>query len=332
MIITPLRIQDGLKVLSDYFKAVRPRPYDFLPSLSEATLAGFLQRRLESLGREGGQVLLARTESGPAGLLVWRPLVFDSNLFGHVVGRLDHLSALGDAPAQLRLFSSLLACAEESWRRADISLVYAKLRIEELAAQWALTRQGFGCMGGWINYGLWLERWECPRLPAPASLRPASRLDARILENLAAESFTLDRFHADPRISSTRADQLHRYWIRNSITGEAAQAVLVAENDLGQVVGFLSYNLRDEEPDRLGGLRVARVILNAVSARERGKGIYSQMLSNAILECQGQADYLQVETQLDNYTVQRSWNRLGLFPAESGLNLHYWLRPQAREG
>ena len=328
MIITPLAAGEPLTTLAGYSEAVRPRPYDFLSPLTGETLARHLRARLEGLRKHGARILVARTENGPSAVLAWRRIDFDSELFGFPVGRLEHFSALGDVRRQESLLASMLACAEEGWRREGIALVYAKLRIEELASQWALLRQGFQPMGGWINYGLWLERWEYPRQKSPASLRPASPEDARLLENLAAESFTLDRFHADPRISPTRADQLHRFWIRNSLTGSAAQSVLVAENDLGQVCGFLTYNVRDEAPDRLGGLRIARVILNAVDGNERGQGIYPQMLSTVILECQGQADFLQVETQVNNYPVQRCWARMGLAPIESGLNLHYWLSPE----
>ncbi|MBE7559737.1 hypothetical protein HS125_12635 [bacterium] len=331
MIITPLAAGEPLTCLAGYTEALRPRPYDYLAPLTGELLARYLRGALESLCGQGAHLLVARTDKGPAAVLAWRRLGFDSDLFGFPVARLEHLGGLGGPRTQEALLASLLARAEEDWRTAGIALLYAKVRMEHLPAQRALARHGFSPVGGWINYGLWLERWECPRLTHPASLRPATAEDARILENLAAQSFALDRFHSDPRISPTRADQLHRFWIRNSVTGKAAQAVLVAENDLGQVSGFLTYNIRDEAPEKLDGLRLARVILNAVDARERGQGVYPKMLSNVILECQGQADFLSAETQINNYAVQRSWAKLGLAPVESGLNFHYWLQPEGEE-
>jgi ribosomal protein S18 acetylase RimI-like enzyme len=324
MIITPLTNKKELESLQDYFAKLTNRPYEFLTQLNPPTLTGYLRAGMADQLAFGSRILVAHTECGPCGLLAWTGLPFDTSLFEVNVAKLVHISAIGSWEERISVLEALLACASENWHKESISLVYAKVKIEQVDTLHVLRKHAFDTVAGWINYGIWVDNWEPGNFASSVAMRPSRPDDLTVLEGLSAGSFSLDRFHTDPRISPTRADQMHAYWIRNSINGSACDAVLVAEDDSGRPVGFLTYNLRDEEPEHLGDLRIASVILNAVDPKCRRQGIYSQMLSMVLLECQGQVDFLQVETQTNNTPVQRCWCNLGLRPVESGLNLHWW--------
>lgn len=298
-------------------------PYRYLPQISQQTRMGLVAAACRRAAEHGGLVLLGANGDGvPLGVVALAPADFDSSLFGMNIAKLCLLAARGDERERRRIKRELLTQALAA--APALAAVHAKLPLTDLSGIGALESVGFFTAAGWIDYGLCPERWEPPRRKPPCFIRHARREDLPLLEQIAATSFTLDRFHADPQLSRIRSDQLHRYWIRNAFHQRLAQVILVAENGGGEPVGFIAYNYHDEDPDRLDGVRVANVILNATREDARGKGVFTQLLTECILDCQGRVDFLHVETQTNNFDAQRVWANLGLRPVDAGLNLHWY--------
>ena len=99
---------------------------------------------------------------------------------------------------------------------------------------------------------------------------------ADAIGEIAARSFFDDRFHRDPAIPKTAADELKRRWATNFFAGERGDwMVVTCVGD--RPVGFLQL-LRI--PD--GGLLIDLI---AVSAGERGRGLARAMIAFACDNC-----------------------------------------------
>lgn len=302
-------------------------PYHYLPQVPIAARVRLVAARLADVTANGGVVLVAREQGALVGVAALRPLAFDTELFGLAIARLALLEALGDYARQHAVKQALV---ESLIREApEIESIHSKIDFADLAGIHVLEALGFFSTAGWVDYGLCPDRWEPGRGKPPCFVRHARREDAPLLEQLSGTAFTLDRFHADPALSPIRSDQLHRHWIRNSLLHGLAQCVLVAENGDGEPVGFITYNVHDEDPDLLGGVRIANVMLNATREDFRGRGVYTQLLAECILDCQGRVDFLHVESQANNFAVQCVWANLGLRLVDAGLSLH-WHRAAQR--
>lgn len=144
-------------------------------------------------------------------------------------------------------------------------------------------------------------------------IRDYQEKDLSELINFAQKSFKIDRFHSDPSLDNTYADDYYAKWIENSCKGYSDR-VVVAELD-GEAVGFTTCKLPDAEGN-------SKIVLSAVSEKSRGKGVYTSMIHEGLKWLQDKSKYITVGTQINNYPVQKTWNNLGLYLTESSYVLH----------
>ncbi len=88
---------------------------------------------------------------------------------------------------------------------------------------------------------------------------------------VARGAFSNSRFHLDPRIDNNKADEIKAQWAENFFHGKRGDAMLVVENEQGQVTGFCQV---------LDLLENGVVIdLIGISPRATGQKMGSQLLS-----------------------------------------------------
>jgi ribosomal protein S18 acetylase RimI-like enzyme len=102
-------------------------------------------------------------------------------------------------------------------------------------------------------------------------LRLATAADSEPVAELAARSFVYSRFHNDPKLSPEIARRVHYEWARNSVLGQAADAVWVSEAR-GQIVGFITARLMGE---------VGSIVLIAVDPAFAGQGHGKKLVAQA---------------------------------------------------
>jgi GNAT superfamily N-acetyltransferase len=146
-----------------------------------------------------------------------------------------------------------------------------------------------------------------------ADVTPAT---AEAVIAIGGSGFERSRFHLDPHISDSLADDLKREWTRNCVTGTRGVATHVALVD-GQPAGFLSVieTTHDESPERV-------IDLVAVDAKHRGRGVGAALV-DAFIDIQGsECASLAVGTQAANVASLRLYERAGFLVSETRYVMH----------
>jgi len=153
-----------------------------------------------------------------------------------------------------------------------------------------------------------VERFES-RLPTPA------------LEELALLTGRYSRFRTDPRIGRAKFEELYLRWIAASVSGEAADAVLVIREG-GIEQGFAAVRCRDA---------VGEIGLLAVREAMRGRRLGSDLVdaSLAYFESRG-CRRTRIVTQEANSEARALFERFGYAVGEVERICHFWLPRDAR--
>ena len=201
--------------------------------------------------------------------------------------RIRHLSARIDA-SSLALAHALAECGFE--------LIDG---IQTFALPLEVPREGQSCLTGGVIRAP-RHRGRCGR----------SRAD------IARSSFVYDRFHNDLAIGSDTADRVHAAWARNSVSGQAADAVLVCsssdrESEEGAIDSFVTVKIDSENAVALG-LRIATIPLVATAIEARGHGAARRATEAALDWCRLQrVDIVEVGTQISNIPAARLYEAAG---------------------
>lgn len=131
-------------------------------------------------------------------------------------------------------------------------------------------------------------------------IRLAQDEDGKFVEQIAETSFYYDRFHQDPKIDNSLANQIKRQWAGNFFSGKRGDAMIVATAN-NRPVAFLLLLLAKKP---------SVIDLVAVSNDHRKKGLGKQMISYAIQNFSRNNRWL-VGTQSTNASSVRLYESLG---------------------
>jgi ribosomal protein S18 acetylase RimI-like enzyme len=143
-------------------------------------------------------------------------------------------------------------------------------------------------------------------------IRLAKADDRKDVEEIARKSFTLDRFHQDPRIDNSSADEIKKQWAGNFFLGKRGDLLAVATRN-NRPVAFLLL---------LFGQKENIIDLIAVDSEHRKNGLAEQMIEfvKSIMESQ---KTLLVGTQATNIPSIRLYEKMGFQKIDSQILLHY---------
>lgn len=202
--------------------------------------------------------------------------------------------------------------ASNLFQSGDSGFVYAKVKTSNIAEISRLERIGFNL----IDTNIQLQRsasesWDDRNISSSCRIELGEPSDLKDVERIAASSFLFSRFHLDPKIENSVANEIKRQWATNFFAGKRGDFMVVAK-DQNQTIGFLL--LLDQEDKRT-------IDLIAVSKVHRGKGLASAMIRFAAKEALGRQ--IVVGTQVANSPALRSYENLGFRAYESYYVLHY---------
>lgn len=130
-------------------------------------------------------------------------------------------------------------------------------------------------------------------------IREASLNDAEALSRIALEAFSDTRFFHDPLISKESAGKIYSQWVKNSLSGTAANRVLVYENK-GKILGFATIQNNGHIP------------LIAVLIDQRGKGVGKALCKAAVtVSKEFGVKNVAIETQINNIPGLRAYLNSG---------------------
>lgn len=210
-----------------------------------------------------------------------------------------------DAPSAREVASTIAA--------AGPCHVSTKIRTADKGVLNMVLGLGFRLVDTQVEYLHTLTEVRCVDPPDGCLIRDFEERDREAVESIAEGSFSVDRWHADPSLPNELCDRYYRSWIQSCIAGYA-QKVLVAEED-GKACGFLAL--------RSDGSGWARISLTAVADGQRGRGVYSALVSSALgWAREGGLSRVLATTQIDNYGSRRTWIRAGFNASDAWYVLH----------
>ncbi len=238
----------------------------------------------------------------------YRLLEWDSGFFGFGVARLTVPTA--DTAGMAGIIDML--------RSRGVSLAYWATDPGDAGAQLAACSNG-----GWLadekaTYVIGLRALPPDGIPPPeaeiSEYRSNEVDDA--LYRLALQSGVHSRFRIDPRFPPGAFERLYREWMRRSVGGELARAVLVA-GPAGRISGMLTVGEQGGRGD---------IGLVAVDQAARGRHVGTSLVRAALRWFVGNGyQSAQVVTQRANAHACRLYRACG-FEIEQIRNVyHFWL-------
>lgn len=231
----------------------------------------------------------------------------ESARFGLIAGRVRDAHA---SPAAINAAA----------RELNVQFLTARIECADHSRIHAAEADGFRMMDTIVYY----ERSLSDRLPelsqaSDIAIRQACHEDAPAVANIAQAAFAnyLGHFHADPRLDRRGADATYVDWAQRSVTrqsnDEQARVALCA----GSLAGFLTL--------RRNSCSEFEIVLNAVHPDLQRRGLYQQLLQDALLTGrEAGAERMIVSTQLNNFPVQRAWTKLGFRLFSAFHTFHKW--------
>ena len=218
------------------------------------------------------------------------PAKWDSEFFGRKIGVLT-----GDLASPEAVSADLAAAAADGF-------VYLTCRpaVEDAPAIRTLGHAGFYLTDIGVTWSSGVADYLAKAPPAPdGSIRAATTADVPQLSAEAMTLFPLSRFYSDPFFSVEDADRLHAAWLANSVSGQAADAVLINPD-----AGFVTCKLTKD-----GGGEVALI---GVWRTTRGRGAGRGLMTAAMRWFAGQGvKTVRVKTQVKNLQAMNFYHRLG---------------------
>ena len=210
--------------------------------------------------------------------------------------------------------------------------VMARIIAFDISAQIA-EKSGFSLVDTNVKYGIDLRRASVQKFDGSVLEGEGARYevvrcpcDLPELVDIAKISWSrtkvaIDRFHADTGLPEKLADDVYTEWLKNSLTGELADYVIVPRVD-GKVAGFLTLK---QHVDKVGYTAIGLLVLAAVDPSMRGKSIYTNMISLGLRVLKRDSEVVETGTQVTNYAVQKAWVQLGLKQVTTTYVFHKWL-------
>jgi dTDP-4-amino-4,6-dideoxy-D-galactose acyltransferase len=238
----------------------------------------------------------------------WNSLAWDSELFGFPAALIEVLAASGGYTEARVAASELLRKVLDEATDAGIRHLIARVASSLTAHAHALAEHGFELIDGIQTFALGLSAASPTGVPGT---RLASETDADVVADIARSCFVYDRFHSDVAIGAGTANRVHEEWARNSVSGEAADAVVLATAGNGSIEAFVTIKLDSLSWGSLG-VRIAAIPLVASSLEARGKGAARRATAGALAWCRAQqVDLVEVGTQISNIPAARLYQSEG---------------------
>ena len=132
-------------------------------------------------------------------------------------------------------------------------------------------------------------------------------------------------YHTDSRISQF-ASLLYETQVNDAID-RGIKVVITKNSDQNRILGFSTMDAHEKINSFVGRKAVAEIAISGVDPRDRQNGIYSSNVRATLSLLQSENfGHLIFGTAANNFAIQKSWIRLGLFkPLRFTYRLHWWI-------
>tara|TARA_B100000686_G_C16764198_1_gene960711 strand:+ start:539 stop:1471 length:933 start_codon:yes stop_codon:yes gene_type:complete len=294
-------------------------PYAFLePWTGCEPLEKNFKSLLESLPNQ----TLVRGDKGSVAAGWWNDSPWDTRNILYKTARIPFFLADGSIEDQSRLCVSVCQRMEEKMALKGYEYILYRVNASDLAGFRAVQDRGFQVVDALLTLAMEVGK----ELGKPSFVvRNALQEDMPAIREIARKSFIFDRFHTDPAIPNSIADELHANWIGDSFENNPDERVIVAE-EKGLTMGFLSLSI-NKSLSAVLGKRVMTIILAATNFEERNRGAAKGLiLASTEIARQEGFDIILVGTQHRNVRATRLYETLGFRAVDSSYTFRKLLK------
>jgi GNAT superfamily N-acetyltransferase len=204
-------------------------------------------------------------------------------------------------------------------RRHGAGVCIARCDAGDFAAMEALEDEGFRLKDTLLYYEATLTQAPIPEPRLAIPIRAATAGEGDAVGALARAAFAdyFSHYHADLGFDRAKVDDAFVDWARRSCQDQSVADRVFVADDGDALGGFATLRFNDGAE--------GEGILFGVHPSYQGKGIYRDFMITGMRWCleHGRTRMI-VSTQINNYTVQRAWVRLGFVHYRSFYTLHKW--------
>lgn len=227
---------------------------------------------------------------------------FDSKLFGFKVAKITHIENDG------------VADVVDALKKQEIDYATYRLPADNFSLIHAMEQAGFVLVDGVIDFIISVKDITISPVSSVV-IYEAKKEDIKALRKIAGEAFILNRFYWDPVIPKEKAPLIYESWIENSIIGQAADCVLVAEVEK-QIAGFVTLEKKGPSAHSISSGQASsgqgHIPLLAVSADFQGQGVAKQLLNGAFATFRTwQIEQITIATTMLNVAALRAYSSAG---------------------
>ena len=149
----------------------------------------------------------------------------------------------------------------------------------------------------------------------------------RELKLIASDLSSVSRFAKDSKIDSQKVLELYDQWIDNSFSGQMADAIYIAKNALGKIVGFVTFKVKNGEGSEGSEENFVDLSLLAVDSGVRGRGVGKGLVNYALNDLKKSGKYAECEVVVssENTGAVRFYEKLG-FLQQKDTQIYHWHR------
>jgi dTDP-4-amino-4,6-dideoxy-D-galactose acyltransferase len=192
--------------------------------------------------------------------------------------------------------------------------------VEDAVAIRTLERAGFYLTDVGVTWSSETARYLSAATEPTGAVRLATADDLPLLSAEAVKLFRRSRFYSDPFFTESDADRLHVAWLTNSVSGQAADAVLISPE-----AGFVTCKLTKDGN--------GEVPLIGVWEQSRNRGAGRELMTAAVAWFSGRgAPVVRVKTQVKNLRAMNFYHRLGFDLHAMDMTMCCMLQPMVGGG
>jgi hypothetical protein len=306
------------------------KPYRYLLNELCKKLDSLWFYQLEEAIKNGlGQNFVVMGQDRVLGLILYTNLPWETRIFNKKMGSISHF-IVDPTNTQKDEIAGLLLDQAINWAISNgIEFLLCKTYTDDIFSIHSLESKGFLLMDSLLDYIYDFSRYSLeqvvqPSIPEGYTIRPSRENDEKELIFIARESFQshFGRFHADERIPKQLATQVYEEWVNSSIHGYA-DWIRVAEIR-GRIAGFSIWKKPSQLELKLN-IQVGHYSLCGIHPDYHRKGLFSILTYDGMKLFNGLASCIEGPTHINNYPVQRGYDKLDWKISDARHSFHKWL-------
>jgi ribosomal protein S18 acetylase RimI-like enzyme len=282
----------------------------------------------QSLGGRARETLIKRMARDPSclfphwendvllGILVFEDAPWETRILERKVAKLSFIA--GDKrlsyDALVSVAGNLLAQLDDRMMKDAYKMISVRVPESSAGLIHALEQNGFRFIEVLMTFRHGLTNLD--DFPESHLVRASQKSDIDEICNVAFNSFSFSRFHADPSIDPAQANLSRAEWVRKACEGSADEVFVAIDNNT--IAGFITCRILSDGGNEARGI----IDLTAVLPQFRGRGIGGSLVKRAQQYFKGKAKSVSVGTQSKNIPSIGLYQKLGFRPVASEVTLH----------